>query len=43
MWGGKLEQAINFSVTYYEKYCIHKERRKCTDVFRHINPTVQQF
>jgi len=37
--GGELEQAINFNVACYEKYCIHKEKKKCTDVFkvtRHI-------
>jgi len=31
---------MNFNVACYEKYCIHKERRKCEDVFkvtRHIN------
>jgi len=38
--GGELEQAIDCNVACYENYCIRKERKKCTDVFKvtpHIN------
>jgi len=32
--GGEFEQAIDFNVACYGKYCIHKKKEKCTDVFR---------
>ena len=34
MWGESLSRQLILMLLCYENYCIHKERRKCTDVFK---------